>query len=198
MASSTQRLLFGFTIIIGILSISVAARPCKTLFISSYSYYSFNPRNPNPNPNPNLNNPSSTTGFVTIFTEIRQFNPRRPEFLFDGPGFPAVAVEIEEEQQPRIRPSQQRSIFGYGGYDFSSLRDRTKDILSVVVALLFGVGCGALTAVTMYLVWTLFASRYDYRNYGEFSDGDDDDNDEDDVFSPKKMGYEKIPAKDAA
>ncbi|KAK2652741.1 hypothetical protein Ddye_012597 [Dipteronia dyeriana] len=201
MALSTQRLFFGFTIIIGILSISAdAARPCKTLFISSYSYYSFNPRNPNPNPNPNpipnLNNPSSTTSFF-IFTEIRQFNPHRPEFLFDGPGFPAVDVEIEE-QQPRIRPSQQRSIFGYGGYDFSSLRDRTKDILSVVVALLFGVGCGALTAVTMYLVWTLFASRNDYRNYGEFSDGDDDDNDEDDVVSPKKMGYEKISAKDAA
>ncbi|KAL0008979.1 hypothetical protein SO802_010481 [Lithocarpus litseifolius] len=31
-------------------------------------------------------------------------------------------------------------------YDFSSLRDLTKDILSVAVALLFGVGCGALTA----------------------------------------------------
>ncbi|KAL5743622.1 hypothetical protein ACOSQ2_026738 [Xanthoceras sorbifolium] len=198
MASSTQRLLFGFTIFIGILSIPAAARPCKTLFISFYSI-SFNPRNPNPNHN--LNNPSSTTGYVTIFTEIRQFNPRRPQFFFDRPAFPTFVDVNEVNNEPLIRPAQQRSVFGYGGYDFSSLRDRTKDILSVVVALLFGVGCGALTAVTMYLVWTLFAGRYNYRNstYDEFSDGDDDDNnDEDDVFSPKKMGYEKIPAKEAA
>ncbi|KAF2314776.1 hypothetical protein GH714_033523 [Hevea brasiliensis] len=71
----------------------------------------------------------------------------------------------------------------------SSLRDRTKDILSVVVALLFGVGCGALTAATMYLVWSLFSTRYDYR-YEEF---DGEDGDEEDDLSAKKMGYGKIP-----
>lgn len=79
--------------------------------------------------------------------------------------------------------------FGLSSYDMSSLRDRTKDILSVVVALLFGVGCGALTAATMYLVWSLFSTRYDYR-YEEF-DGEDEDDEEEDV-SPKKIGYVKI------
>ncbi|KAF2290554.1 hypothetical protein GH714_014380 [Hevea brasiliensis] len=83
--------------------------------------------------------------------------------------------------------------FGLSSYDMSSLRDRTKDILSVVVALLFGVGCGALTAATMYLVWSLFSTRYDYR-YEEF---DSEDGDEEDDVSPKKMGYVKIPEADS-
>ncbi|KAK9181263.1 hypothetical protein WN944_024400 [Citrus x changshan-huyou] len=62
------------------------------------------------------------------------------------------------------------------------------------VALLFGVGCSSLTDITMYLVWSLFANRHDSRNsYEEFTDVDDHDDD----LSPKKMGYEKIPAKEA-
>lgn len=72
-------------------------------------------------------------------------------------------------------------------YDFSSLRDRTKDILSVVVALLFGLGCGALIAATMYLVWSVFFNRYDYRAFDDYVD-------EDQIESPKKMGYAKISA----
>ncbi|KAJ1377735.1 hypothetical protein SESBI_48587 [Sesbania bispinosa] len=51
--------------------------------------------------------------------------------------------------------------------------------------------CGALTAATMYLVWSVFSARHDYRAaaYGEFSD--------DEIESPKKMGYVKIPATEA-
>ncbi|KAB2087737.1 hypothetical protein ES319_A04G124400v1 [Gossypium barbadense] len=44
-------------------------------------------------------------------------------------------------------------------YAFSSLRDRSRDILSVVVALLFGVGCGSLTAAAIYFVWIIFTAR---------------------------------------
>ncbi|KAF9603578.1 hypothetical protein IFM89_037077 [Coptis chinensis] len=69
----------------------------------------------------------------------------------------------------------------------SSLRERTKDILSVVVALLFGVGCGALTSATMYLAWSLITNRF------EESHDDGDFSDDDDVASFKKMGYCKIP-----
>ena len=78
---------------------------------------------------------------------------------------------------------------GFGSYDLSSLRDRTKDILSVVVALPFGVDCGALTIATMYMVWSLFSSsqsRYDDYFDGEFSDEEEED--------LKKIGYVKIPA----
>lgn len=172
------RFLLAFAIFIGVLSISVSARPCKTLFISSYSF-SFNPNNPNPNSN-------HPAGIVTIFTEIRQFSPHRPLIFLDRPIFPAM------DDQPLIEEPPRR--LSHFGYDFSSLRDRTKDIFSVVVALLFGVGCGSLTAVTMYLVWSLFANRHDSRNsYEEFSDDDARDD-----LSPKKMGYEKIPAKETA
>lgn len=58
-----------------------------------------------------------------------------------------------------------------------------------MVALLFGVGCGALTAATMYLVWALVVNRHSY-NFEE----DDYESDESDVASLKKMGYFKIPA----
>ena len=82
--------------------------------------------------------------------------------------------------------------------EFSSFRDRTKDILSVVASLLFGAACGALTAGTMYLVWSLFNHRNEesYRSLDGFSSDDDDDNDDDeeDIFNPKKKGYVAIPA----
>ncbi|KAM6562771.1 hypothetical protein CsatB_022769 [Cannabis sativa] len=45
-------------------------------------------------------------------------------------------------------------------YDLTSLRDHTKDILNVVVALLFDVACGSLTVAIMYLAWSLFSTRY--------------------------------------
>lgn len=79
-------------------------------------------------------------------------------------------------------------------YDLSPIRERTKDILNVVVALLFGIGCGALTAAGMYLAWSLFSSHGDYTS--SFSSPYDDDSDGNDSFdySPKKMGYFKIPA----
>lgn len=84
---------------------------------------------------------------------------------------------------------------GFSSYSTTSLRDRAKDILSVVIALLFGVGCGALTAAAMYLLWSLVATRFEY-HYG--FEGEEDGEDADDVFSPKKMGYAKIPPADSA
>ncbi|XP_044460768.1 uncharacterized protein LOC123192323 [Mangifera indica] len=170
--AATRGFLFGLIIFLGILSVSTTARPSKALYISSYTF-SFNPQNPNLN----------SAGFVTVFTEVRQFNDvrKRPLVFPDRPIFSTVDVE------PQVH-GPQRPVVPLG-YDFSSLRERTKDILSVVLALLFGVGCGALTALTMYLVWTLFSSR---NSFDELNDADEDD------LSPKKMGYEKIPAKEAA
>ena len=98
--------------------------------------------------------------------------------------------ETEEEFEIQRRDSQIRAPFGFPSYDFSSLRDRTKDILSVVVALLFGVGCGALTAATMYFVWSVFSNRNDYHAFDDYADDDR----EEEIESPKKMGYVKIPA----
>ncbi|OMP13853.1 hypothetical protein COLO4_00809 [Corchorus olitorius] len=132
---------------VSLLSDPATARPCKTFLVSSYSFSFQNPNDPSS---------SISSGFVTIFTEIRQLNPM--------PSDPKLS------------------------YDFSSLRERSRDILSVVVALLFGVGCGALTAATLYLVWTLFSARLEYHRACL------EDEESDEEFSPKKMGYVKIPA----
>ncbi|XP_030952815.1 uncharacterized protein LOC115975913 [Quercus lobata] len=188
MASLIHRVILVQLLILSVATISATARPCKTLFISSYSF-SFKPVNQQ---NPSS---SSSSGFVTVFTEISHFNPK-PQvqeqpfpttteiFLFRDP--------IHRNGMPLGYRKPQQPI---ASYDFSSLRDRTKDILSVVVALLFGVGCGALTAATMYLAWSLFSHRFSSSDYSAFpsSFSDDDDNDDDDV-NPKKFGYIKIPA----
>ncbi|EPS68526.1 hypothetical protein M569_06251, partial [Genlisea aurea] len=74
----------------------------------------------------------------------------------------------------------------------SSIRDRSKDIMSVVGALLFGVGCGALTAAIMYFLWALFSpSRLDF---GEICSSSDDDDDDDVTAAKKKLGYVIIPS----
>ncbi|CAK9139646.1 unnamed protein product [Ilex paraguariensis] len=171
MATSTYRFLLSFTIL-GLLAIAATARPCKTLFfISTTSYY---PIDQNPNvPLRNHNKP----GFLTFFyTEVREIHPK-PTIFIDR-------TDIAVQKRP-IVPELYSSVT-------NSVRDRTKDIMSVVGALLFGVGCGALTAATMYLIWSLFTpNRFEfgdsYEDFGDESNGGDD-------VSAKKMGYVTIPA----
>ncbi|XP_061339125.1 uncharacterized protein LOC133285848 isoform X1 [Gastrolobium bilobum] len=178
MAPLLLRFPIAAVMVLVVLSATATARPCRTFIISSYS----------------IRNPSSNT-FATI-TEIRSLTPlyidRNPqEIFFDsdiGPFHQPKLAEIEQRGA-----SHPRDPLGFStAYDFSSLRDRTKDILSVALALLFGVGCGALTAATMYLVWSVFSARHGYRSaaYDDFSD--------EEIESPKKMGYVKIPAAEAA
>uniref|UniRef100_A0A7N0UY90 Uncharacterized protein n=1 Tax=Kalanchoe fedtschenkoi TaxID=63787 RepID=A0A7N0UY90_KALFE len=172
---------------VGFLSVPATARPCKTLFIT-FSIEPVRVHHPNPNfffidpaeeqpaairlPGPEV---SSDGGFFII---------DRPNFGFDRPNFPRGPRPVDE--QPRsflgLFPHPRETI------DFDSLFDRSKDVLSVVVALLFGVGCGALTAATMYFAWILVVGRRE--------DDDEDQegfySDYDDIPSPKKGGYVKI------
>ncbi|CAI0627082.1 unnamed protein product, partial [Linum tenue] len=100
-----------------------------------------------------------------------------------------LAIRHRRERQQEDQLGFARLLpFGLSSHEISSLRDRTKDILSVVVALLFGVGCGALTAATMYLVWSLFAVR-SAAYYDELYDDEEEEEEED----AKKIGYVKIP-----
>ncbi|OIW02626.1 hypothetical protein TanjilG_24077 [Lupinus angustifolius] len=124
-------------------------------------------------------------------------------YSFSDPSTSATVTEIQSFIPVYIatfKPSfsgqifvdhHRRAPYGFYAYDFSSLRQRTNDILSVVVALLFGVGCGALTATTMYLAWSIFANRYE--DYSSSYDHFLDDSDEK-IESPKKIGFQKIPA----
>ncbi|KAM7523920.1 hypothetical protein LguiA_013822 [Lonicera macranthoides] len=166
MASATHGLLL-LTILLPLLSVATAARPCKTiLFIST--------------------NPSSSSDgdrYITFFfTNIRPINPNpNPNYSLRSYNNPIFLDRSEME--PQNHPQLSYASVG------SSLKDRTIDIISVVGALLFGVGCGALTAATMYLIWSMFSppsNDYDY--------DDGDENDYDSIPSPKKMGYVAIPA----
>ncbi|KAG6534308.1 uncharacterized protein LOC122010536 [Zingiber officinale] len=120
---------------------------------------------------------SRSVSILRIITPARTFDAdphsamnRRPEFL--------------SSSRELARPDP--AAFG-----FSSLRERAKDILVVVIGLLFGVGCGALTAATMYLAWSLVTYRYEICGSDAYSD-EEEEMDE----SPKKAGYAKIPATD--
>ncbi|XP_022642721.1 uncharacterized protein LOC106774809, partial [Vigna radiata var. radiata] len=166
MARVAIAVVFVAAVILALSATSVTARPCRTFIISSYSF-----RNPNSNT------------FATI-TEIRSFTPI---FVTDKRSSYDVFFPHALPQQERVNP---RAPLGFASaYDFSSLRDRTKDILSVALALLFGVGCGALTAATMYLVWSVFPIRHHAAAYDDFSSDEE-------IESPKKLGYVKIPAPD--
>ncbi|KAL5715316.1 hypothetical protein ACHQM5_017151 [Ranunculus cassubicifolius] len=190
MASSFQ---YGLILIITFFAIGANARPgvhfhpCKTLFISSFTITSSNlQQNPNPNSNLNQNSPRFFTIFDFYPTQqpLEIFIERRTTFDSNNFLLPrSNPIRFEKPETPK-------SILPYDSFGFSSLRERTKDIFSVVAALLFGVGCGALTSATMYLAWSLITNRYDARG----DDVDVDFSDEDDeVFSPKKMGYCNIP-----
>ncbi|KAM7267348.1 hypothetical protein ACFE04_009514 [Oxalis oulophora] len=197
MASSIyHRLILFVTIFIGILSITTTARPCRAFLISTYSLSIINPQNPNPNPNNFIIFKPHSLTFITQSNHL--FLDRRLRIF-------ANQLKEEEEFQHNQEAAihhqhQQKQQFGLlSSQDYASLIDRTKDILSVVVALLFGVGCGALAASTIYLVWTLLTHRYNYL-YNVDDDEDDDDEfySESEEFdeSPKKMGYATIPAGD--
>uniref|UniRef100_A0A0D6R0F1 Legume lectin domain-containing protein n=1 Tax=Araucaria cunninghamii TaxID=56994 RepID=A0A0D6R0F1_ARACU len=61
----------------------------------------------------------------------------------------------------------------------SSLRQRADDILGILMALLFGAGCGAMAALVMFMLWSLFSSRFGFTST-EF------------VAHPVDFGYQKI------
>ncbi|XP_042500528.1 uncharacterized protein LOC122078563 [Macadamia integrifolia] len=159
--------------------------PCNTIIIS-YTISSIK--------SPHLENPSgrNPSGFLTIFSEIREFNPRIIEFIAQDDR-PVLPLPIQYSyREDAVKPDVDRPPYPFGSFGITSLRERTKDILSVVASLLFGVGCGALTSATMYLVWSLITNRFEFND----SDREGEDGDDSDCFCDddmKKMGYVKIP-----
>ncbi|KAL3647558.1 hypothetical protein CASFOL_008526 [Castilleja foliolosa] len=179
-------------LLVSLLAATASARPCKTLFFVSgtTTYYPYNslPHNPNPNPILVNRNPRFFTLIFTSTTTSPISDLRRPSIHFDSD--PAVAAD--SESFPRMMSSDFPLKF-YSTVS-RSIRERTKDIMSVVGALLFGVGCGALTAAVMYFLWALYSpSRFDFCDSSD-EDGDDDD----EIASTKrKLGYLAIPTKPA-
>ena len=136
--------------------------------------------------------PEPERAFVTIFTSP-SFSRR---FFIDRADFPRrpSVNDLPLPQFRQFRPARvEEDDASFGGM-FDSLRDRTKDVLSVVVALLFGVGCGALTAGTMYLAFSIIKAFYHPRRFNNYYDSDSEEDEEEDVTTPKKVGYVMIPS----
>ncbi|KAK1369904.1 Major viral transcription factor [Heracleum sosnowskyi] len=164
-----HRLLVVVSILLATTSISVTARPCKTiLFITSTSSSSFTT-----NQNPDLLFP----------------NPRFITFSYTRQPFHKITFSGADKSLSRpstLTPEKStRNPVNYDSSVSNSIRDRTLDILSIVSALLFGVGCGALTAATMYLMWYICSARgFDLEA----------DESEDEVSAAKrKLGYVAVP-----
>ncbi|XP_078445747.1 uncharacterized protein LOC144714830 [Wolffia australiana] len=166
-----------FLAVVSSLAVSALGRPCGAIFIS-YTFQS-----------------DSTVPISRSATDGRQISADRPRsityfrviplrFYYRRSRVDPVESEVFEEiQQPRR--------FIESAVDVSSLRERTRDILVVVAALVFGVGCGALTSAIIYLAWYLISNRSEVsgsKGYGRFDDADEE------IESPKKMGYTDLPA----
>ncbi|KAL9255472.1 hypothetical protein AKJ16_DCAP11789 [Drosera capensis] len=192
MASTTLMIIPLLVVVLLAAGSSVSARPglpfhpCNTLLISTYSL-SFQPldTNNNPNPNPDNHNPQ----FFALVARLRFLHPKpHPFFIIDNNeaaednvALPNPSFLLKEDRPIRPIPHPHRPALG------GSFLDRGLDVLNVLASLLFGAACGALTAGTMYFVWSLFNDRSGrdgvddaYRNLDGSSDDDDD------IFNPKK------------
>ncbi|CAI9110375.1 OLC1v1010384C1 [Oldenlandia corymbosa var. corymbosa] len=215
MASMATTKLPIFLLSLSLIALTAYARPCKTLFFytTTTSFYpattASNAFSDSLNPNPNFDNvfafeksnsfsPKFLTFYLTTAKPHEDSRPRMsyislrrtPFHLYYSNQADNFIGDVEENEAQEKR-SDEDSMFPLGIYSSvstSSIRDRTKDIMSVVGALLFGVGCGALTAATMFLIWSLFSPhRF------EFDDSDDDSDDDDNDDEKRKVGYVTIP-----
>ncbi|XP_051183923.1 uncharacterized protein [Lolium perenne] len=147
---------------------SASARPCghaQTLLISFSSFS---------RPNPDPANPAPLTTTVVTVLRVRRLGPH---------------LQIRRPAHPEPLPAAVAASADTAAASSSSFQDRAKDILVVVSGLLFGFGCGALTAASMYLVWSLIASTAASPYDELYSDDDDEEVLISDSESPKKAGY---------
>ncbi|XP_028798272.1 uncharacterized protein LOC114753731 [Neltuma alba] len=117
--------------------ICATARSSRTFSISSY-FFSLRRPFDDSNPTQTLSPSTHIRFFIPVY--VVSNTDDKPSFsteIFFDRGLPARPVEKELEIEPRA--SNMPMPFGFSSDDFSSLRGRTKDILSVIVALLFGV-----------------------------------------------------------
>ncbi|CAN6299045.1 unnamed protein product [Urochloa humidicola] len=154
------------------------ARPCHTFLVAF-------PSDPNPNPSGggdhavhHLRSGPHVATVVTVF-RVRRLGPH----LRHGHGhrnyhhLHSIPANVQI-RHPEI-PLPAHAVA-------AGAQERARDILVVVVGLLFGVACGALTAASVYLVWSMVAGAAAPSPYDELYDEEDEASD---AESPKKVGY---------
>jgi hypothetical protein len=148
------------------------ARPCHTFFFSF-------PADPNPGGDGAVHH--QIVPRVAVF-RIRRLGPhhhqdhRQHHHLHSIPFDPA-SVQIRRPEHPRLAVGAEAAA--------AVAQDRARDILVVVVGLLIGVACGALTAASLYLIWSVLAGAAPSSPYDQLY-GDDEASDNE---SPKKVGH---------
>uniref|UniRef100_A0A0E0BBV7 Uncharacterized protein n=1 Tax=Oryza glumipatula TaxID=40148 RepID=A0A0E0BBV7_9ORYZ len=173
---------------------AAAARPCHPFFVSFAA-----------NPNPIVGDGEvgdhrgaalATATVITVF-RVRRLGPHLAHVHGHGHAHPNLHHLHSIPANVQIRRPELPEHPRRAAHAADSFQERAKDILVVVVGILFGVGCGALTAASMYLVWSVLAgaaaaapSPYD-ELYG------DEDEEASDSESPKKVGYVIIPGVEA-
>ncbi|KAL5231576.1 hypothetical protein ABZP36_030352 [Zizania latifolia] len=186
MASRRLLLLAVVSLYLLVAAPAASARPCHTFFISFSA---------NSNPNGDAEVPDhraalTTATVITVF-RVRRLGPHIAHGHGRGHAHPNLHhlhsipanIQIRRPELPELpRPAADAAAV---------LQERAKDILVVVVGILFGVGCGALTAASMYLVWSVLAGAAASFRYDEIYG--DEDEEASDSESPKKVGYVIIP-----
>ncbi|KAD6796148.1 hypothetical protein R6Q59_019986 [Mikania micrantha] len=187
MASSTTTGLLLLSIVIGVFAISAAARPCKTIFFITSS--SHHPAGDLFLPKPhfqlirNPNNSPRLTFFVTEFREFQRTGSLPRPILIDRSVVLSSSSDVVSSE-PYYSASTVKT----------SIRERTMDVVSIAGAVLFGVGCGALTAATMYLFWSLFAPRqFEFESDSESGDEEDDVSPNNNVYFAVSAASKEVP-----
>lgn len=180
MANAVSLLLLLATVLS--LSVSASARPgrpfhpCNTLLIS-YSFTSFSDSS-------DSSSSSSSDGsfaarhpstFITVYRIISPFQVSRH------------LPHHSHLDRPILR---ERALVAPLA---SSLQDRARDILAVAAGLLFGVGCGALTAATLYFLFAVATNRHLIIGGSHYDDDEEEEDEYDEIPSPKKGGYVAVP-----
>ncbi|KAL4577820.1 hypothetical protein LXL04_013934 [Taraxacum kok-saghyz] len=97
--------------------------------------------------------PCKTIFFITSSSSSQSHDTTTP----NSPHLTFFVTQIRQFHRSSndVRTTQSQTY--YSSSVRTSIGDRTMDIMSIVGAMVFGVGCGALTAATMYLFWSLFS-----------------------------------------
>ncbi|KAL6883296.1 hypothetical protein ACP4OV_010710 [Aristida adscensionis] len=151
------------------------ARPCRTFLVAF-------PADPNPGGDGDAAArhrlvPRVAT-VVTVF-RVRRLGPHHPHYHRIHPHLHSIPANVQIRRPELPHLASEAAAAGP--------QERARDILVVVVGLLFGVACGALTAASVYLVWSVVAGATASPNYDELFG--DEDEEASDTESPKKVGY---------
>ncbi|NP_001143266.1 hypothetical protein Zm00014a_004938 [Zea mays] len=145
------------------------ARPCHTFFVAFRA-------DPNPSRGDDavphhLGAPHVAT-VITVF-RVRRLGPHVPHGHRNHHHLHSIPANVRIHRPDLPHPA-------------AGPQERARDIFVVVIGLLFGVACGALTAASVYLVWSMVAGAAAVSAYDELYDDEDEASD---IESPKKVGY---------